>query len=53
MFISVDDTWVAAGENKAKRHAAKTTRLSAIGFAVYKKLKNKLKTSIHEAKLHI
>ena len=37
-------------KNKAKRHAAKTT--SAVDIALYKKLKNKLKTTIYEAKLH-
>ena len=37
-------------KNKAKQHAAKTT--SAVDTALYKTLKNKLKTAIHEAKLH-
>ena len=37
-------------KNKAKRQAAKTN--SAVNITLYKKLKNKLKTSIDEAKLH-
>ena len=37
-------------KNKAKRRAAKTT--SAVDTALYKTFKNKLKTAIHEAKLH-
>ena len=37
-------------KNKAKRHAALTN--SIVDIMLYRKLKNKLKTSIHEAKLH-
>ena len=37
-------------KNKAKRRAVKIN--SADDIALYKKLKSKLKTSIHEAKLH-
>ena len=37
-------------KNKAKRRAANAT--STVNIALYKKLKNKLKTTVHEAKLH-
>ena len=37
-------------KNKAKRHAALTN--SIVDIVSYRRLKNKLKTSIHEAKLH-
>lgn len=37
-------------KSKAKRRVAKTT--SAVDTALYKTFKNKLKTAIHEAKLH-
>ena len=37
-------------KNKAKRPAAKTN--SAVNITLYKKLKNKLKTSIDKAMLH-